>query len=81
MNTASILEHIRKHGQLRDADIANALGIGIGQVRSSLDDLSLRGQIACCDVTRYNNGKPIKEVLVRVSGYVPPAAPGRRPKC
>lgn len=80
MSTASILQHIKKHGQIRDADIAHALGLGIGVVRSSLDDLSAKGQIACCSVTRYTEGKPVHEILCRLSGYVPPAAPGRKPK-
>lgn len=80
MSTSSILQHIKKHGQVRDAEIAHALGLGLGIVRSSLDDLSTKGQIACCSVTRYTEGKPIQEILCRVSGYVPPAAPGRKPK-
>lgn len=81
MTTATIFQHIKKHGQVRDAEIAHALGIGIGQVRTSLNELSTRGQIACCNVTRFNKGVPVEEILCRVSGYVPPAAPGRRPKC
>lgn len=80
MSTASILQHIKKHGQIRDAEIAHALGLKLGIVRSSLDDLSAKGQIACCSVTRYNEGKPVHEILCRLSGYVPPAAPGRKPK-
>lgn len=80
MTTASILQHIKKHGQLRDAEIAHALGLKLGAVRSSLDDLSATGQIACCSVTRYDEGKPVHEILCRLSGYVPPAAPGRKPK-
>lgn len=80
MSTATILQHIKKHGQLRDAEIAHALGLGLNIVRNSLDTLSSQGQIACCNVTRYNNGKPVQEILCRVSGYVPPAAPGRKPK-
>lgn len=80
MSTSSILQHIKKHGQIRDADIAHALGLGLGIVRTSLDDLSAQGQIACCNVTRYTEGKPVHEILCRLSGYVPPAAPGRKPK-
>lgn len=80
MTTALVLQHIKAHGQVCDADIARALGLKLGAVRNSLDDLSTRGYIACCDVTRYNDGKPVKEILCRVSGYVPPAAPGRKPK-
>ncbi len=80
MTPASILQHIKKHGQIRDAEIAHALGLKLGAVRSSLDDLSAKGQIACCSVTRYDEGKPVHEILCRLSGYVPPAAPGRKPK-
>ncbi|KYC29247.1 conserved protein of unknown function [Sterolibacterium denitrificans] len=79
MNTSPIFEHIKKHGQVRDAEIAVALGLGLAKVRSSLSDLSARGHISCCNVTRYQDGKPIEEILCRVSGYIPPAAPGRKP--
>jgi transcription initiation factor IIE alpha subunit len=80
MSTATIFQHIKKHGQLRDAEIARALGLGLGVVRNSLNALSASGQIACCNVTRYTDGKPVEEILCRLSGYVPPAAPGRKPK-
>ena len=79
VNTSSIFEHIRKHGQVRDAEIAMALGLRLTKVRSSLSDLSARGQISCCSVTRFQDGKPVEEILCRVSGYIPPAAPGRKP--
>lgn len=80
MSTSPIFEHIKKHGQVCDAEIAMALGLGLVTVRKSLSDLSARGQISCCSVTRFNNGKSIEEILCRVSGYIPPAAPGRKPK-
>lgn len=38
MNTAPIFEHIKKHGQVRDAEIATALGLKLARVRSSLSD-------------------------------------------
>jgi transcription initiation factor IIE alpha subunit len=80
VNTSPIFEHIKKHGQVRDAEIASALGLGLTKVRSSLSELCARGQISCCSVTRFTNGKAIDEILCRVSGYIPPAAPGRKPK-
>jgi predicted ArsR family transcriptional regulator len=79
MSASPIFELIKKHGQVRDAEIATALGLKIAKVRSSLSDLSASGQISCCSVTRYQNGKPIEEIQCRVSGYIPPAAPGRKP--
>ncbi len=80
MSTSPIFEHIKKNGQVRDAEIAMALGLGLTKVRSSLSDLSARGQISCCSVTRFDNGKSVEEILCRISGYIPPATPGRKPK-
>lgn len=80
MNTSPIFEHIRKHGQVCDAEIATALGLGLTKVRTSISELSAQGRISCCSVTRFQNGKPVEEVLCRVSGYIPPVAPGRKPK-
>lgn len=79
MTTSPIFDHIKKHGQVCDAEIAQALGLGLAKVRSSLSALSATGQISCCTVTRFKNGKPVEEIQCRVSGYIPPAAPGRKP--
>lgn len=79
MNTAPILEHLKKHGQLLDLEIAAATGIPLPKVRTSLSDLSARGEISRCSVTRFDNGKPIEAILCRISGYVPAPAPGRKP--
>lgn len=80
MSASPILNHLRKHGQLRDSEIAVALGLRLASVRSSLSDLAAQGQISCCNVTSFQQGQPVEEVLCRVSGYIPPAAPGRKPK-
>ena len=80
MITSPIFEHIKKHGQVRDAEIASALGLRLTQVRSSLSDLSAMGKVSCCSVTRFLDGKSVEEILCRVSGYIPPSAPGRKPK-
>ncbi|MDA8094228.1 MAG: ArsR family transcriptional regulator [Betaproteobacteria bacterium] len=80
MKTSPIFEHIKKHGQVCDAEIASALGLGLTEVRNSLSDLSAARQISCCSVTRFKNGNSVEEILCRISGYIPPAAPGRKPK-
>jgi transcription initiation factor IIE alpha subunit len=80
MSTTSILQLVKQHGQVRDAEIAQALGLKLDVVHSSLKTLRSQHHITCCDVIRYSEGKPIKETLVRASGYFPPAAPGRKPK-
>jgi len=79
MHTAPILEHLKKHGQLLDLEIAAATGIPLPKVRTSLSDLSARGEISRCSVTRFDNGKPVEAILCRISGYVPKPAPGRKP--
>ena len=79
MDTAPVLEHLKKHGQLLDSEIAAATGISLKQVRLSLSAHSERGEISRCTVTRYNDGKPFEGFLCRISGYFPPAAPGRKP--
>jgi len=79
MHTASILEHLKRHGQLLDSEIASATGISLKNVRASLADLSVRGEISRCTVIRYNDGRPVEAIQCRISGYVPPAAPGRKP--
>ncbi|MDK9725135.1 MAG: helix-turn-helix domain-containing protein [Sterolibacteriaceae bacterium MAG5] len=79
MNTSPILQQLKKHGQLLDSEIAAATGIPLSKVRLSLSDLSARGEISRCSVTRFDNGKAIEGMLCRISGYVPAASPGRKP--
>jgi predicted ArsR family transcriptional regulator len=79
MHTIPILQYLKKHGQLLDSEIAAATGIPLAQVRISLTDLLEQGEISICSVTRFNNGKPVESTLCRISGFIPPAAPGRKP--
>lgn len=79
MHADSILQQLRKHGQMLDSEIAVATGIPLKKVRSSLNDMSAQGVILGCSITRYEDGKPIQAMQCRISGYVPPASPGRRP--
>lgn len=79
MHTAPILQYLKKHGQKLDAEIAAATGIPLPKVRVSLSDLSARGEISRCSVTRFNDGKAIEGMLCRVSGFIPPSAPGPKP--
>lgn len=73
---APVLEHLKKFGQLLDSEIAIGTGIPLPKVRSALAELVERGEIARCKVTRFTDGKPVEAMLCRISGYVPPAAPG-----
>ncbi len=79
MHSIPVLQYLKKHGQLLDSEIAAATGIPLPKVRLSLTDLSDRGEITRCCVTRYSDGKPVEGMLCRVAGFIPPSAPGRKP--
>ena len=59
--------------------IEAATGISLSKVRISLSDLSARGEISRCSVTRFNDGKAIEGMLCRIAGTIPPKTPGRKP--
>jgi transcription initiation factor IIE alpha subunit len=75
-----ILQCLKKHGERLDSDIAKEMGMPLAAVREGLADLAAAGAVVTCNLTRFEEGKRIEGWLCRVSGYVPPAAPGRKPK-
>ena len=75
-----ILEYLKHSGERLDSEIAAATGVSLANVRLSVTDLHARGAIMMCRSIRYKDGKEIDALLCRVSGYIPPAAPGRKPK-
>ncbi len=79
MHATPILQYLRKHGQRLDSEIAAGTGIPLPAVRTSISELSARGEISRCRVTRFSDGKPIEGVLCRIAGSIPPKAPGRKP--
>ena len=79
MHTSPILQYLKKHGQLADWEIAAAMDIPLQKVRSTLTELSEKGEVSRCSVTRFENGKPIEGMLCRAAGTIPPKAPGRKP--
>jgi len=79
MHANPILQYLKKNGQQLDLDIAAATGIPLRTVRISLSDLSARGEISRCSVTKFNNGKAIEGMLCRIAGTIPPKTPGRKP--
>ena len=78
MSTTKVLQYLRKHGQKLDREIAEDTGIPLKQIRFSVAELSAQKKISNCSVIHYKEGKPIEGLLCRVSGYIPPAAPGRK---
>jgi len=79
MHASTILQYLTKHGQQVDYEIAAGTKIPLADVRETLSALSRRGEISRCNVTRFNGGKPVEGMLCRISGTVPPKAPGRKP--
>lgn len=79
MTTTKVLEQLQKHGQLLDSDIARATRLSLEEVQASINELSARGEISKCSVTRFVRGKAVEQLQCRISGYIPRPAPGRKP--
>ena len=52
----------------------------IAKVRQRLAELAATGAIVTCNLTRFEHGKRIDALVCRMSGWVPPPAPGRKAK-
>ena len=75
-----ILQYLKKHGPRLDLEIAKAMGMPLETVRQRVAGLRATGDVITCDLTRFEEGKPIQAWICRVSGYTPPPAPGRKSK-
>jgi predicted ArsR family transcriptional regulator len=75
-----ILQCLKKHGQRLDSEIASEMGLPIASVRQQLARLAATGAIVTCNLSRFEHGKRIDAMQCRVSGYFPPASPGRKAK-
>jgi DNA-binding transcriptional ArsR family regulator len=75
-----ILKYLKDRGEQLDSEIATAVGLPLESVRRHVSALSARGEIMTCHSTRFVEGRKIEGLLCRIAGYVPPAAPGRKPK-
>jgi len=76
---ASILHFLKTHGEELDANIAKALHMSLELVTDEVAQLSSAGEVVCCSVTRFVNGKRIEGVSCRLSHSPPPRAPGPKP--
>jgi DNA-binding IclR family transcriptional regulator len=80
LRESDALQCLRKYGQRLDSEIAKEMGVPLATVRQSLTALAASGAVIMCHLTRFEKGERIEAWLCRVSGYVPPAAPGRKAK-
>jgi hypothetical protein len=76
----AILEYLKNSGERLDTEIAAATGLSLANVRLHVTGLHARGAVIVCRSIRYKNGKEVNGMLCRISGYIPPAAPGRKSK-
>jgi DeoR/GlpR family transcriptional regulator of sugar metabolism len=73
-----ILQHLKKHGEQLDSEIATAVGSSLATVRLHLSELTAKGEVMSCHSIKYVKGKKIEGIRCRLAGYVPPASPGRK---
>jgi hypothetical protein len=73
-----ILQYLKTHGERLDSEIALATGTSLAKVRLRLTELSEKREIMTCYSIRYEKGKKIEGLRCRLTGYIPPAAPGRK---
>ena len=74
------LQCLKKHGQRLDVEIAKEMRVPVATVRQHLAALAERKEAIVCKTIQFENGKQFEAWQGRVSGYMPPATPGRKPK-
>ena len=71
---------LKKHGQRLDLEIAKEMRVPLATVRAHLTALVDRREAIVCKTIQFENGRPFEAWQGRLSGFAPPAAPGRKPK-
>lgn len=74
------LECLKRYGQRLDLEIAKETRLSLATVRQHLTALADRREAIVCKTIQFENGRQMEAWQGRVSGFVPPAAPGRKPK-
>ncbi len=76
---ASILKFLRANGEQLDSEISQALHIPLAKLRDQVAELAASGEVICCQVTRFIEGKKIEGTSCRLSCDLPAPARGRKP--
>jgi len=79
-SVTEVLQCLKKYGQRLDSEIAKETGVPLAIVRQELAGLAATGAVITCNLTRFEKGKRVEALQCRVSGYIPPLAPGRKAK-
>lgn len=74
------LHCLKKHGQRLDLEIAREMRVPLETVRQHLTALAESREAVVCKTIQFANGRPFEAWQGRVSGFVPPPTPGRKPK-
>ncbi|MHB8758969.1 MAG: ArsR family transcriptional regulator [Thiobacillus sp.] len=72
--------YLKTRGEQLDTEIAAATRIPLEDVRLHLSEMAKRGDVIVCHSTRFVKGEKHEGMLCRVSGFIPQASPGRKPK-
>ena len=75
-----ILQCLKRHGQRLDLEIAQELRVPLATVRQHLAALAELREAIVCKTIQFEKGRQFEAWQGRVSGFIPPAAPGRKPK-
>ena len=73
-----IIQHLKKHGESLDAEIAVSAGLSISETRRHLSELTAKGEVMTYHSTWFEDGEKIEGIRCRLVGYTPPSAPGRK---
>ncbi len=74
-----ILNYLKVHGEKLDTEIAEATGLSVEAIRIQLTTLAANKEVMVCQSTRIVEGKQTESMSGRISGFIPRAAPGRKP--
>lgn len=78
MPTDQIIQHLTKHGESLDSQIAHAIGIPLATAHLHLKELTTQGKVMSCHITRFVEGEKIEGITCRLVGHVPKVAPGKK---
>lgn len=65
-----ILQYLKTHSEGLDAELTQAVGISLGDVRKQIIDLTTKGEVMPCQITRFVKGKQIEGMSFRKAGFI-----------
>ena len=74
------LQCLKRYGQRLDLEIAKETRVPLATVRQHLTALAESREAIVCRTIQFENGRQFEAWQGRVSGFIPPASPGRKPK-